>query len=67
MLEVDTTQWKAVGETSNTKYFEVEPDILAAVPDKGSSDNGAVGAGQPELPERLLAQGGSRRRGPGLF
>ncbi len=40
MLEVDTTKWKAVGATSNTKYFEVEPDILAAVPDKGSSDDG---------------------------
>jgi hypothetical protein len=40
MLEVDTTKWKAVGETSNTKYFEVEPDILAAVPNKGSSDDG---------------------------
>ena len=40
MLEVDTTKWKSVGETSNTKYFEVEADILAAVPDKGSSDTG---------------------------
>jgi hypothetical protein len=40
MIDVNTTGWKPLGETSNSRYFEVEPDIIAAVPHVGSVDDG---------------------------
>jgi len=39
-MEIDTSRWEAVGETSNTKYYLIEPQILAAVPRVGARDDG---------------------------
>ena len=36
---IDTSGWKPVGETSNTRYFEIEPTLLAALPHPGASDD----------------------------
>jgi hypothetical protein len=42
MKDIDTTGWNPAGRTSNTEYFAVGDDILAAVPDKGSADTEAT-------------------------
>jgi len=39
MVDPDTSNWKKLGATSNTQYYEVEPGILAAVPHQGASDD----------------------------
>jgi hypothetical protein len=38
MIVPDPKGWKSVAETSNTKIYEIEPRILANVPERGSSD-----------------------------
>lgn len=35
----DTSRWKPVGETSNTRYFLVEERVLAGLPAPGSADD----------------------------
>jgi hypothetical protein len=35
----DTSRWKPVGQTSNTRYFLVEERVLAGVPPPGSVDD----------------------------
>ena len=42
MPEIDTSSWQPIGETSNIRYYEIEPHIIAAVPHQGSSDTGAT-------------------------
>jgi hypothetical protein len=39
MIIPDTSNWKSVGSTSNTDYFDVEPGVLACVPHKGALDD----------------------------
>lgn len=39
MSDLDTSQWRPLGQTSNTQYYEVSADILLAVPNKGSRDD----------------------------
>lgn len=39
MIEINTKDWKHVGATSNTQYYDVETGILAAVPDLGLADD----------------------------
>ncbi len=38
MKDLDTSGWEAVGETSNSRYFVVEPHVLAALPNPASTD-----------------------------
>ncbi len=38
MIEPDTSAWRPLGETANTRYFEIEPAIVIAVPHAGTSD-----------------------------
>lgn len=33
--------WKAVGKTTNTQYFLVDPDVLVVMPDANLKDDGA--------------------------
>lgn len=40
-MKLDVSRWTPVGSTVNTKYFVVAPDVLAAVPDVGTSDDEA--------------------------
>lgn len=42
MPEINTSSWQPIGETSNIRYYEIEPHIIAAVPHQGSSDTGAT-------------------------
>lgn len=42
MPEIDTSGWTPIGETANTSYFEIEPQVIAAVPHQGSMDNGST-------------------------
>ena len=37
----DTSRWAPMGETSNTRYFEIERGVLAALPFPGSVDDEA--------------------------
>jgi hypothetical protein len=39
-MEVNTSGWKACGETSNTRYFEIAEDVLGGLPFPGSRDTG---------------------------
>ncbi len=39
MYDVNTSSWTAVGQSSNSRYFAVEPGILAAVPNPGAIDD----------------------------
>lgn len=39
MVEPDVSNWKKLGATGNTQYYEVEPGILGAIPHRGVSDN----------------------------
>jgi hypothetical protein len=41
VTEPRTSEWKPIGETSNTRYFEVESEIIAAVPNPGAKDDQA--------------------------
>ena len=38
MKDIDTSGWEPVGETVNTRYYRVDPEILACVPHMGSRD-----------------------------
>ncbi|MCO4763462.1 MAG: hypothetical protein KC502_18235 [Myxococcales bacterium] len=40
MPSIIAESWSAVGRTSNTAYFAVDPDILVIIPDAGLKDNG---------------------------
>ena len=35
---VDTSSWKSVGSTSNSDYFESEPDVLVIIPHQNCAD-----------------------------
>lgn len=39
MKDIDTSAWTAVGETANTRYFEIGSDVLAGVPRPGAVDD----------------------------
>jgi hypothetical protein len=39
MVEPDISNWKKLGATSNTQYYEIEPGMLAALPHLGASDD----------------------------
>ena len=59
MPEIDTTGWTPIGETANCLYFEIEPQVIAAVPHHGSSDNGATARQNVEFQlDYLRAHGG---------
>ncbi len=59
MPEIDTTGWTPIGETANCLYFEIEPQVIAAVPHQGSSDNGATARQNVEFQiDYLRAHGG---------
>jgi hypothetical protein len=36
MIDLDTSRWARVGETSNAEYFAIERGVLALVPRKGA-------------------------------
>ncbi len=38
MIDLDTSAWARIGETTNTEYFVIEPGIVAVVPRKGAID-----------------------------
>lgn len=60
MPEIDTTGWTPIGETATCLYFEIEPQVIAAVPHQGSSDNGATARQNVEFQlDYLRAHGGS--------
>jgi hypothetical protein len=40
-MNVDVSPWSFVGETVNTKFYRVEDDVLAGVPNDGARDDGA--------------------------
>jgi len=42
MRDIDTKGWTPVGETSNTQYYAIGDDILAAVPNAGAADTEAT-------------------------
>lgn len=39
MIEINTKDWKPVGATSNTRFYDVEAGIVAAVPNLGLGDD----------------------------
>lgn len=40
-MDIDVSRWKFVGETKNSKYYEVEPGVLAILPHPGTFDTEA--------------------------
>jgi len=38
MTLVDTSRWLYVGETSNTRYYDISEDVLGALPNDGAVD-----------------------------
>lgn len=38
-MNIDTSKWKPVGESSNSRYYEIEPYVLGAVPNEGAKDD----------------------------
>jgi hypothetical protein len=58
MPEIDTSSWQPIGETSNIRYYEIEPHIIAAVPHQGSSDTGATARENIEFQMQYLRQHG---------
>jgi hypothetical protein len=36
---IDVSKWRLVGETGNGQYYEIAPDVLAAVPRVGGRSN----------------------------
>jgi hypothetical protein len=58
---VDTSGWKAVGETENTRYFELGPKILAAVPRERARDDEATARSNVKFQVSFL-----RERGGGV-
>lgn len=59
MSEINTSAWRPIGETANTRYFEIEPQVVAAVPHQGSTDTGPTARENIEFQiEYLRAHGG---------
>ncbi len=40
MQNAERTEWTPIGQTSNTRYYHVDEDIMIVVPDQGLKDNG---------------------------
>jgi hypothetical protein len=38
-MAIDVSKWRHVGDGGNTKYYEILPDVLAAVPNQGAVDD----------------------------
>jgi hypothetical protein len=61
VISVDTTRWRFLGESSNTRYFEIETEVLGALPNPGSTDDGETAR------ENLSFQHDHwRKHGPGV-
>jgi len=61
MVAVNTSAWRALGRTTNTAYYEIEPGILAAVPNQGAIDDKQTSAENVEFQDghfRQLGRGG---------
>lgn len=39
-MTINTEGWRKFGETANATLFEIEPNILAVVPEEGCTDDG---------------------------
>ncbi len=60
MTAIDTSAWTAVGETSNSTYFSVEPRILAAVPHAGARDDFASATSNQRFQNEYFRQSGTK-------
>ena len=41
-MTINTEGWRKLGETANATLFEVEPQVLAVVPEEGCTDDGTT-------------------------
>jgi hypothetical protein len=60
MAEIDTTAWTRVGQTANTEYFLVEPNILAGVPFQGARDDFASATENQRFQNEYFRNAGSK-------
>lgn len=58
MIEPDTSDWRALGATTNTKYFEIERGVLACVPHKGATDTEVTASENITFQNQYLAEHG---------
>lgn len=60
-MHVDTSRWKPIGESSNSRYFEIEKGLIAALPHQGSKDDLASARDNLDFQHRYW-----REHGPGV-
>lgn len=58
MINPDTSGWKHVGDTTNTRYYLIEPHVLGAVPNQGSSDDAASARANTDFQNAFLRENG---------
>lgn len=58
MIVPDTSTWKHVGDTSNTRYYLIEPHVLGAVPTRGTSDDGSSARANMTFQNAFLKEAG---------
>jgi len=58
VIEPRTEAWRFVGSTANTRYFDVEPGILAAVPHPDAGDDRITARENLAFQERYFVERG---------
>jgi hypothetical protein len=54
MIEPNITAWSPVGESLNTQYYRIDEHVLAAVPRRGSIDDGQTAADNVRFQNRYF-------------
>lgn len=60
-MHVDTSGWKPIGESSNSRYFEIEKGLIAALPNPGARDDLASARNNLDFQHQYW-----RENGPGV-
>jgi hypothetical protein len=58
LIEIPTAKWKLLGDSANAKNYEIEPHVMAAVPNPGSSDDLATARDNVAFQNKLLKEWG---------
>lgn len=59
-MSVDSSRWRPIGESSNAKFFELDPEVLVVLPADGSHDTKETAAESIRIQLEHLRQNNQR-------
>jgi hypothetical protein len=58
MIEIPTAKWRFLGDTANSKNYEIEPHVMAGVPNPGTRDDAVTARDNVAFQNELLKEWG---------